>query len=192
MPLYHVKRVEAATVTTRWVVEAEDEVDVFDKVLDWGELRSTETSDHELVEECIEETEECSDCGTMVSYIIGCPDGAEICQACFDAGREVTMSKIFTVARDGLRVEDTGCVRLLVNTDIPYSDEAFDRLADAIEAIDVPDTCAKCEAPESEHALLLTDGVDVLLDKVCPGQVKDIDSFELGGDYGNLTEKGGE
>jgi hypothetical protein len=29
---------------------------------------------------------ECSDCGSMVPYIIGCPDGAEICQSCFDAG----------------------------------------------------------------------------------------------------------
>jgi len=29
----------------------------------------------------------CSDCGDKVPSIIGCPDGAEICQACFDAGR---------------------------------------------------------------------------------------------------------
>lgn len=28
----------------------------------------------------------CSDCGTHVDSIIGCPDGAEICQACFDSG----------------------------------------------------------------------------------------------------------
>lgn len=33
-----------------------------------------------------EATETCSDCGAKVAYIIGCPDGAEICQDCFDAG----------------------------------------------------------------------------------------------------------
>lgn len=33
-----------------------------------------------------DDTEECSDCGARVQYIIGCPDGAEICQDCFDAG----------------------------------------------------------------------------------------------------------
>jgi len=31
--------------------------------------------------------EECGECGETVAYIIGCPDGAEICQGCFDAGR---------------------------------------------------------------------------------------------------------
>ena len=30
--------------------------------------------------------ETCDDCGAQVDTIIGCPDGAEICQACFDAG----------------------------------------------------------------------------------------------------------
>ena len=29
----------------------------------------------------------CDDCGVEVEKIIGCPDGAEICQDCFDAGR---------------------------------------------------------------------------------------------------------
>lgn len=33
-----------------------------------------------------DETETCDDCGATVQFIIGCPDGAEICQACFDAG----------------------------------------------------------------------------------------------------------
>lgn len=28
----------------------------------------------------------CDECGKDVDHIIGCPDGAEICQACFDAG----------------------------------------------------------------------------------------------------------
>lgn len=28
----------------------------------------------------------CDDCGAVVPTIIGCPDGAEICQRCFDAG----------------------------------------------------------------------------------------------------------
>lgn len=28
----------------------------------------------------------CDDCGIGVDEIIGCPDGAEICQACFDGG----------------------------------------------------------------------------------------------------------
>ena len=29
----------------------------------------------------------CDDCGAEVPYIKGCPDGAEICQACFDSGK---------------------------------------------------------------------------------------------------------
>ena len=31
--------------------------------------------------------EKCSECGEIVPYIIGCPDGAEICRACFEAGQ---------------------------------------------------------------------------------------------------------
>ena len=31
--------------------------------------------------------ETCCECGTTVAYIIGCPDGTEICQDCFDAGQ---------------------------------------------------------------------------------------------------------
>lgn len=29
---------------------------------------------------------ECSQCGAQVSEVIGCPDGQEVCQQCFDAG----------------------------------------------------------------------------------------------------------
>ena len=29
----------------------------------------------------------CSECGKQVESIIGCPDGVEVCQQCFDAGR---------------------------------------------------------------------------------------------------------
>jgi hypothetical protein len=32
------------------------------------------------------EAKACDDCGKQVNEVIGCPDGAEICQACFDAG----------------------------------------------------------------------------------------------------------
>lgn len=28
----------------------------------------------------------CSECGAEAEHVIGCPDGAEICQDCFDAG----------------------------------------------------------------------------------------------------------
>jgi|LNAP01.1.fsa_nt_gb hypothetical protein len=28
----------------------------------------------------------CSDCGAEADHIIGCPDGAEVCQDCFDSG----------------------------------------------------------------------------------------------------------
>ena len=28
----------------------------------------------------------CSDCGQAASTLVGCPDGAEVCQSCFDAG----------------------------------------------------------------------------------------------------------
>ena len=28
----------------------------------------------------------CDDCGDAFEEIVGCPDGAEICQSCFDAG----------------------------------------------------------------------------------------------------------
>jgi hypothetical protein len=33
----------------------------------------------------------CGDCGAAVATIIGCPDGAEICKACFDAGDHWTV-----------------------------------------------------------------------------------------------------
>ena len=33
-----------------------------------------------------EVTSVCSKCGEQVESIIGCPDGAEVCQQCFDAG----------------------------------------------------------------------------------------------------------
>jgi|SRR6266850_1030059 len=31
--------------------------------------------------------EKCGECGETVAYVIGCPDGAEICQGCFDVGQ---------------------------------------------------------------------------------------------------------
>jgi hypothetical protein len=31
--------------------------------------------------------EKCGDCGETVPYLIGCPDGIEICRQCFDAGQ---------------------------------------------------------------------------------------------------------
>ena len=31
--------------------------------------------------------QKCDGCGATVTEIIGCPDGAEICQDCFDAGQ---------------------------------------------------------------------------------------------------------
>jgi hypothetical protein len=31
--------------------------------------------------------EKCGECGEAVAYVIGSPDGAEICQGCFDAGQ---------------------------------------------------------------------------------------------------------
>jgi len=31
--------------------------------------------------------EKCDECGQLAPYIIGCPDGAEICRDCFEAGR---------------------------------------------------------------------------------------------------------
>src|SRR6266568_3486897 len=31
--------------------------------------------------------EMCGECGETVAYVIGCPDGAEICQGCFDLGQ---------------------------------------------------------------------------------------------------------
>ncbi len=31
--------------------------------------------------------ERCDECGEVVPYVIGCQDGAEICQECFDAGQ---------------------------------------------------------------------------------------------------------
>jgi hypothetical protein len=39
----------------------------------------------EMVEDG-EEDSVCSECGAKVDQIIGCPDGAEICEACFDNG----------------------------------------------------------------------------------------------------------
>lgn len=43
--------------------------------------------EEEEEEEEEEENQICSECGAKVNEIIGCPDGAEICRACFDAGK---------------------------------------------------------------------------------------------------------
>lgn len=42
------------------------------------------TAIHEI--ETAEALQSCDDCNAQVPSIIGCPDGANICQACFDAG----------------------------------------------------------------------------------------------------------
>ena len=31
--------------------------------------------------------EKCGECGQTVPFVIGCPDGAEVCQDCFEAGQ---------------------------------------------------------------------------------------------------------
>jgi hypothetical protein len=31
--------------------------------------------------------DKCDACGEIVHYVIGCPDGTEVCQDCFDAGQ---------------------------------------------------------------------------------------------------------
>lgn len=56
----------------------------------WAEVSPEATSEavstieYEIVG--VKNTETCDDCGGQAPYIIGCPDGAEICQPCFDAG----------------------------------------------------------------------------------------------------------
>lgn len=35
----------------------------------------------------LDESTTCADCGKATSLVIGCPDGAEVCSLCFDAGR---------------------------------------------------------------------------------------------------------
>jgi hypothetical protein len=32
--------------------------------------------------------DKCAECGEVVPYVIGCPDGTELCQDCFDAGQQ--------------------------------------------------------------------------------------------------------
>jgi hypothetical protein len=34
--------------------------------------------------------EKCAQCREVVPYVIGCPDGAELCQDCFDANQQGT------------------------------------------------------------------------------------------------------
>lgn len=31
--------------------------------------------------------DKCDECGETVPYVIGCPDGTEVCRECFDAGQ---------------------------------------------------------------------------------------------------------
>ena len=35
----------------------------------------------------IRDLEKCPDCGAFVTEVVGCPDGAEVCRDCFNAGR---------------------------------------------------------------------------------------------------------
>ena len=32
--------------------------------------------------------DKCAECGEVVPYVIGCPDGTGLCQDCFDAGQQ--------------------------------------------------------------------------------------------------------
>lgn len=47
-------------------------------------FEAMEATGHEVIGQ--KDTEKCSNCGTRVPYIIGCPDGQEVCQECFDNG----------------------------------------------------------------------------------------------------------
>lgn len=40
-----------------------------------------------VLDQIAETASVCSDCGTKVDNITGCPDGAEVCQGCFDSNR---------------------------------------------------------------------------------------------------------
>ncbi len=61
-----------AAVFYNAAIDVEKVVEIFDAV----------TADYDPAASCT-----CSDCGTQTDSIIGAPDGAEICQACFDAGQ---------------------------------------------------------------------------------------------------------
>jgi hypothetical protein len=50
---------------------------------------SVATLNHLILEarQLLGTAEKCDKCGETVPYVIGCPDGAEVCQECFDAGQ---------------------------------------------------------------------------------------------------------
>ena len=85
------------------------------------------------------------------------------------------MGKLFTVARDMCDEADDGTVRLLVNTDVAFSDAEIDRLADLIETLGL---CGGCDEPESSHTLHVVDeSGEIVVGDMCPGQVEDIEMF---------------
>lgn len=51
---------------------------------DLSEAASAGMAGHDIIGQ--EDTEECDECGDMVPYINVSPDGAVICQGCFDKG----------------------------------------------------------------------------------------------------------
>lgn len=56
-------------------------------VMAWLWISNTEAGIADGEEKEEEGDQICSECGAEVNEIIGCPDGAEICRACFDAGK---------------------------------------------------------------------------------------------------------
>lgn len=51
-----------------------------------GDLEPRNVSYFEVGGIPLDEEETCSECGEPCSEVIGCPDGAELCQSCFNQG----------------------------------------------------------------------------------------------------------
>ncbi len=72
----------------RWAWEVIDETlaaDALSSAFDPTLRQQIQLALEAMIQACAGETI-CEECGESVEEIIGCPDGAEICQDCFDAG----------------------------------------------------------------------------------------------------------
>ena len=90
------------------------------------------------------------------------------------------MGKLFTVVRDMCDEDTDGAVRLLVNTDVPFSDEQVDRLADIIEMVtaDAPTATTMPNAIAADQAPSITETISTAIRLATDADLQGVVDYE--------------
>lgn len=145
--------------TVRFSFEGSIDVEVFanpDNAEDWagalaaawahltnfqlGEAITEQVTGHEIIAQA--DTEECSMCRDMVPFILICPDGAEICQTCFDKGYHLTEKQVKAY------IESEGILCLLCGGFV--ASVGPEDYYDSTDQFYIEVACTKCEAQFDE------------------------------------------